>query len=363
MIDQRNNNPVAVTGTPTLVTGALTMDTNQGLLFNGPTSFAQATDSVSLSMTGSMSLEFFFKFSALPGATRDIVSKASSYAAQLNTSGKLLFRVDNGASNVTVTSVQTLAINTWYHVVCVLNQEYAGAEQFGDTSVGASGTNLDDDNGNNKISGLFTLPEPAILDAVTVFLRYYDESLWFVQTKAHVYSDSAATPDDLITESELVTIQPASPDVEYVTFNPLTYPLAPVVVPDGDYWIGFTTDTVGGVPKSVFQMAYTAAAGTRAKRPDSVSSPSDPWGSVTSAGTEELSIYCDYTAIARTGQEGKAAVYINGVLDNSASYALGIADNANALQISPSAAFNVDEVSVWDRVLSPLEVATHYLAH
>jgi len=360
MIDQRNTNPMTVTGTPTLVAGALSLDTNQGLLFNGPTSFYQATDSTSLSITGSLSLEFFVKFASLPGSTKDIVSKASSYAAQLNTSGKLLFRIDNGGSNVTVTSNATLSTGTWYHIVCVLNQGYAGAQTFGETADGATTMFLEDDNGSNKVVNKFTLPEAAILNTVSTRIQYFDE-IWAVQARAVVYTDSGGVPNNLVTFSEMQTLN--IPNPAWRTMTTIAFPLAPVVVQPGDYNIGLITDTVAGIPKVALQVSLDTSGGDLVKRPDSVSgNPADPFGAPVTSNDDVMTIWCDYTAIARTGFEGTAAVYINGAFDNSAAYTSGIADNANALQISPSAAFNVDEVSVWNRVLTPLEIATHYLA-
>ena len=107
-------------------------------------------------------------------------------------------------------------------------------------------------------------------------------------------------------------------------------------------------DTTGGVTSS---------------RNDSVTGPSNPFGTVTTSSVSNLSAYCDYTAVARTGNEGKALIYINGAKNVSAVYSGGIADTANALEVTPSVAAQVDEVSIWNKALSPVQIATHYNAH
>jgi hypothetical protein len=79
MRDELNRNPLVVTGTPSLVTGALTVDTDQGLSFNGTTNSASAADSTSLSITGSLSVELFLWLSSLPGSTKDVMRKTGPF--------------------------------------------------------------------------------------------------------------------------------------------------------------------------------------------------------------------------------------------------------------------------------------------
>src|SRR3990167_4357715 len=352
MIDVMNRNPLTITGTPSLVTGALTVDTDQALQFNGTTNSGSVTDSPSLSITSSMSLECFVKFAALPGSTKDLVAKASSYSLQLNSAGKLLWKLDNGASTVTVTSTATLSTNTWYHVICVYNDNYAGTEQFGEANHGASQTALTT---NTKRVGLFTLPEPALLDNVYLSLKYVDE-IYAVEMRAIVYSDSAGSPDALVAQSDSVAIYDQS-----IWRNPtfVPFPLA-AMVPAGDYWLG----VISGEKSGKLWITEDTSGGTRASGSDTFSDgASDPFGTPSGTGSELVSAYATYSATSRTGLEGKAIIYINGALDNSSAYTGDIADNANAVSICPSFAASVDDISIWDRALSTVEAATHYTAH
>src|SRR5262245_26451052 len=167
-----NANPLTASGTGTLVAGPLTVDTNSALSLSGPGSFFSAADSTSLSITSSMSIELFLYLDSLPGATRDVVRKTSSYAVQVNTSGQVLFVLSNSPSGITLTSNMSLTTGRWYHIVCVYNGNYAGVQRFGKATLGATSTIIDDDNGNNKGVGAFTLLEPALLNTLNLSLQY-----------------------------------------------------------------------------------------------------------------------------------------------------------------------------------------------
>lgn len=358
MIDQRNQNPLTVTGTPTLVTGGLTVDTNQALQFNGTTNSAAVTDSASLSITNSLSVELFVRVTALPGTTKDIVRKTGSYAVQMDSSGHILFAL-NGS--VIATSSVTLTTNRWYHVVCVYNNEYAGPQQFGKWTAGSQQTQVDDDNGQNKAVGKFTLAEAALLDDVNVSLQYNDE-IWPVQMNAVVYADNAGAPAALVTQSGVAELNPPNPQWRTPTW--VNFPLTRVVAPAGSYHIGFIADTQSGpLPKAPLTVGSEATGGTTSRRADSVGSPSNPFGTVTSSSGIEMAVYCTYTAIARSGSEGSAVIYVDGAQVASSAYNLGIADTSNALEICPALAALVDEVSIWNRPLTDVQVATHYTAH
>jgi concanavalin A-like lectin/glucanase superfamily protein len=361
VLDVMNHNTLSVTGTPTLVTGALTEDPDQALTFTGPTSFASAGDSTSLSITGSLSIELFLNLGSLPGSTLDIVRKTGSYAVQVDTSGHVLFVVTGASSNVTVTSNTTLQTNAWYHLVCVYNGNYAGATQFGKTTLGATSAQVDDDNGNNKAVSKFTLAETALLESLKVSLQYIDE-IWPVEMCAVVYSDASGSPDALVTSSAVQILNPPNP--LWRTWTWVNFPLTPAVVPAGDYHIGYVSDTSAGpLAKAVLVVGRDATGGTTSRRPDSVSGPSNPFGTVSSSNADRLAVYADYEAVGRTGNEGKALVYVNGSLDTSSVYSGGIADTANALEICPAVTASVDEVSIWNKALTPVQIATHYTAH
>lgn len=361
MRDEMNRNPLAVTGTPSLITGALTQDTNQALSWNGPTSFATAADSTSLSITGSMSIELFLYLDSLPGATRDIVRKTSSYAVQVNTSGRVLFVLTNGAASITLTSNTSLSTGRWYHLVCVYNANYAGVQQFGKSTQGTLTAQVDDDNGNNKAVCEFALQEPALLNTVYLSLQYRDE-IWPVQMQAVVYADDGTGgPGALVTSSPVSTLNPPNPQWRVATWVPFS--LSPVLIPAGTYFLGYIADTVAGIPKAPLVIGYESTGGDTRRRPDSVGSPTSPFGSSVSTSTDQLAAYCAYTAVGRTGLEGKALIYIDGALNVSGAYTGGIADNTNALEVAPAVAAKVDELSIWNKPLTSVQVATHYTAH
>lgn len=359
MRDEMNTNTMTVTGTPSLVTGALTVDPDQALSFSGPTSFASAADSTSLSITGSLSIELFLWLDSLPGATRDIVRKTSSYAVQVNSSGRVLFVLTNGASNITLTSNVSLSTGRWYHLVCVYNGNYAGLQVFGNATL-TDQLQVDDDNGNNKAVTTFPLPEPALLQAVNIALQYRDE-IWPVQMCAVVYSKTDSLPDALVTSSPVQTLNPPTPQWRNWTW--VTFPLTPILVPAGSYYLGYVADTVAGIPKAPLVVGKTGASSQTVKRPDSVTGPSNPFGAANSETTDEMSMYASYTATSRTGHEGKALIYIDGALNVSAAYTAGIADNTNALEVTPAVAARVDELSIWNKALTGVQIATHYTAH
>ncbi len=361
MRDEMNHNALTATGTGTLVTGALTVDTDQAISLNGPTSFFSATDSTSLSITGSLSIELFVKLSSLPGATRDIVRKTGSYAVQVTSSGQVLFVVTGPSSSVTVTSTTTLSTNTWYHLVCVYNGNYSGAQQFGKATLGSTILGLADGNGNNNLVGKFTLVETALLKHVNMALEYTDE-IWLVQLRGVVYADNAGAPGALVAVSPepVLYYQPPTPALRSWTW--VSFPVS-AAVPAGDYHIGVVSDTAGPPGKVAIFVSRDTTGGVTSVHNDSVTGPSDPFGTILGSTADNLSVYCDYTAVARTGNEGKALIYINGARNVSSVYSGGIADTANAVEIAPAVAAQVDEVSIWNKALTPVQIATHYNAH
>ncbi len=359
MRDEMNTNTLTVTGTPTLVDGALTVDADQALEFSGPTSYASALDSTSLSITGSLSIELFLNLASLPGSTKDVVRKTGSYAVQVDSTGHVLFVVTGASTSVTVTSSTALGTGTWYHLVCVYNGEYSGTPRFGKTTVGSSSVGLEDDNANNKLVTKFTLLEPALLTRVNMALQYTDE-IWSASSCGVVYSDDAGVPDALVAASDVVTLSPPNP--AYRAWTWVGWPVS-AVVPAGDYHLGMVNDTIGPAGKIAIFASRDTTGGVTSRRNDSATGPSNPFGSVSSTTTENISTYCDYTAISRTGEEGKALIYLNGARNVSSAYTGGIADTANALEITPAMAAEVDEVSVWNRALTPVQIATHYNAH
>lgn len=360
MQDQLNRNPLSITGTPTLVTGALTVDSDQGASFNGPTSFGSAADSASLSITGSLSIELFLRLTAYPGTAQYVVFKNGSYGIGVDTTGHVVFTVIGGTTTSVLTNV-ALQTNRWYHLVCVYNGEYAGPTQFGTTTLGTSQWQVDDDNGNNKAVTKVTLAESALLTGSNVSLQYIDE-IWAVQMCAVVYSDSDGVPGALVTKSDMQVLNLPMPRWRNWTW--VNFPLTPAVVPAGTYHIGYVADTVAGLPKAPLVVGRNAAGtGTISQCSDSVSGPSNPFGTVVLTNAGDLAIYCDYTPVSRTGRENKTLIYIDGALNVSTPRKGDLADTTNALEVCPSLAAQVDELSVWNKALTDVQIATHYTAH
>jgi hypothetical protein len=73
-----------------------------------------------------------------------------------------------------------------------------------------------------------------------------------------------------------------------------------------------------------------------------------------------MAIYANYTPTARTGNEGQAVLYVDGVLDNSAAYTRGITDSANNLQHPAGLAVTLDDWMIFDRRLTAEEIAMLY---
>ncbi len=350
-----NRNPATVNGTPTLATGLLTVDQDQALTFNGTTNSATAPDSTTLSQTGSMSLEALIKIPSVPGSTKDLVAKSNSYALQINSSGKLLWHLDSGGGTVTVTSATTIASGTAYHVVGVYNGEYTGVQQFGRTTEGTVPDQqyLADD---TKYVTAFTMPERGLINTVYASVEYADE-IHPLTLRAVVYTDSGGTPTDLVCQSEEVSWFDNS-----IWRNPTFIPFTVAGLADpGTHWVGIMgTDPY---PNAGMAVSGNATGGTTKSGSDSVSDgASDPFGTVASTTAANLDIYATYTAVGRSGLEGKALLYINGALDASSGYTAGISNNGTALNFGTAVAVTLDEVSLWDRALSPVEIATHYTA-
>lgn len=385
MEDVMRNNPMTVTSTPTLVAGGLTIDGNQGLIFDGSTDSFSVADSTSMSITGNLTISLFLKLTSTPGSTKTIFDKASSYRLQVDTNRKLLWRLDNGGSNVTVTSNAALTVGQWYHIVCVLNQNPSGTPQFGYTSFGATEESLFGDYAWNKSTlqwgttglqnlqvGLFTLPEKGILTDLQLNIKILPSNAIAQYIMGVVYRDASALPGELVAESPIITVnKPYGEPVGGRGIDAwLTLPVSAYCVA-GDYWLGW----IGGGASGVMRDGYETTGGTKKTKVHSLGAPGgtetnsspptgtapNPFGTPGGGDSRKLSVFANYTAIDRTGLEGKAYIYINGAVDNSANYTSGIADNANAFtHATTDAAVSMDELAIWNRVLSTVEVTNLY---
>lgn len=372
LVDTMRRNPGLITGTPTVVPGLLTVDQNTAYQFDGSTNSALVPDAASLSFTGSMSLEFLFKVSALPGSTVPIMAKQGSYTVSLSATGKLLWKLENGASTVTVTSATTVQLNTTYHVVVVYNGEFAGTPQIGVVTQGSQRFPIPADqrqgaytNGQNIQVAKTTMPERGLISQLSLGLIRTFDATSPEYLAAVLYADSNGSPGALIAQSSPLLIQPSE------TFMFQAFPLAAMVEP-GVLWqgviagsgfaelgpISLTYETTGGAGRQSGAHQVSASGST-----DFTGSAPDPFGTVGATdANDQMSIYSDYTPIARTGLEGKAMIYLNGGLDASSNYTSGIAHTAAELRFAESLAITLDEFSCWSRALMPVEIATHFTA-
>lgn len=107
---------------PSLITGALPYDTDQGLRFNGSANYGRVPSSASLQEAGSYTVEGWLRFPTLPSALKPVFTKGS-FRLEVTAANKLQFSVQNhvsGTPTLTVAAGKTVLVaNTWYHVACV----------------------------------------------------------------------------------------------------------------------------------------------------------------------------------------------------------------------------------------------------
>jgi hypothetical protein len=364
MLDQMRRNPGVITGTPTLVTGAITADSDQALSFNGTTNSMSVADSVSDSLVtatpGGMALELFAKFPSIPGVTKTVIGKAGSYVLEINSSGKLLWTLTGPSSSVTVTSTATIAPNSYYHIVGVWDGGYTGSPIFGYQTQGSVQMGIPGDYFQGSPTGdvnlqacKFTMLEKGQLTSVVMDLQRAPDGTLNEGIRAVVYGPNTSTvPGKKLGESADVVLSSYGARAWY------TFPLD-VAAAAGDIWLGF----IAGESSGQFRIGRETTGGNRAWKNSSYSSDApDPFGTPANVDLTKLSIYANYTPTGRTGSEGKALLYLNGVLDASSTYTDGVTDSANALSFAPSVAVTLDEPSIWNKKLTPVQVAQHYTA-
>jgi hypothetical protein len=372
--DELQQNYGTMVGTPALVAGALREDANQALQFNGSTNSMSVPDTASSSLAiadgapGGMALECFVKFASFPGTTKNVIVKPSSYALAVTSAGKLTWTLSNGANTVIVTSASTLSTATWYHVVGVYNGDYTGAPIFGNQTQGASQATMPGDyalgssTGHNNLQvSKETILEKGLVTSVVMDLQKAVDATLYEWVAAVVYEDSAGVPGAKIAQSAAQNLGAALTSRQWVTF-----PVNGVAQP-GPVWLGY----VGGSNSNRTRIGQETTGGTRKWRNDSVTETSgytltgetpDPFGSIVSGDSGRFAIYANYTPLARTGDEGYALLYINGVEDAKTAYAHGIADSSSATDFASTVACSIDEPSIWNKKLTAVQVATHFAA-
>ena len=386
MRDELQLNPLTVTGTPSLIPGMLVRDADQALRFDGATNGLSVPDSVSDSLAvvvGGAALECLLSVPSLPATPKPLLKKSGSVELGIRNDGKLYWFLQNGANALTVVSNMVLTPGQKYHVVGVYNGAYTGAQQVGNAVQGPSQIVLSGDynppaGGPPAASGAtdnlhvtkLTMLEKGKVDKLVVDLQRVNDAIYGSWIAPLIFADNAGAPGALVVQGEAVQVDLEPQLVGGVWQNTprlwINLPVSATLQP-GDYWFGFVVGAYG----SQVKLGYDTVGGTSHKwRGATVSDSSsfqltgnvaDPFGAVVGTDTKKLALYATYTALARTGEEGRSLLYVNGVLDNFGAYAFGIGDTANAWS-GPETPADLDEWSIWNRALSAVEVARHYAA-
>jgi hypothetical protein len=378
-------NPATVTGTPTLVAGALT-DGNQALQFNGTTQSVTVPDSVSSSLTvadgvtGGMAVELWVRFTSYPSINQYIIQKSNSYGLYIGPDGKLRWLLVNGANSVTVTSNQTVSLNAWHQVVGVYNGDYSGTPQLGRTTAGSTLLGLQGDyragnltGANNLEVSRFQAQENGRVSSIAMRLAIDPGAPYSQDCAAVMYGDLAGEPDEKISQSDgqlLVSSSLGGPiPLSNASSVWWVFPAEGNIYQGSFYWLGYAGGALHTSDFTVLVIGATTTGGSLRGKNSVVSesnagpasqSVDDPFGTAALSNTTILDVYANYTPTSRTGAEGRALLYVDGALDNFASYTRGVADTANATVMAQNLAVQLDDVSIWNRKLTGEEVATHY---
>jgi hypothetical protein len=299
------------------------------------------------------------------------LGKVGSYELKVTSAGKLQWILTNGVNSVTVTSTATIAANTWYHFAGVYNGDYTGTPQFGYTTQGSVQLAMPGDYYKGSPTGStiynlhanqWTAPEKGVLTAVVMDLQRGGDAALGEWIRAVVYADDAGSPGAKVAQSADQRIVGVTYPRQWITF-PLSGPIYNL-----PYWLaweagesnqiaGIGAETTGGVEKYRRDERGSDSSDSHPTG-DSI----DPFGTVAGTGTNKYSMYATYTPTGRTGDEGKAVIYLNGQLDSSSSYAHGIADTANNLQHPAGVAVDLDDWAIFNKKLTAVQIATHYAA-
>lgn len=366
-------NPAVVTG-GTLVAGALT-DGNQALSLSSSGVF-DVPDSTSSSLAitdgtaGGLSLMCWFKVPSLPSSTQTILGKVGSYELKLTAAGRLQWVLTNGANSVTVTSAASIQTNRFYHFAGVYNGDYSGTPVVGTTTVGNQLLPLPaDQNASGATGGLnlhtnrVAMQEQGKITQVVAYLqRGGDVSSpeWIAPV---VYRDGTSLdPGALAAQGDPQLIYPSARTPTAYTFT------IDANVYAGPIHLGLVGGAEFGLETSTISIASAATGGVHKYRACSVSSSDgsltgtvpDPFGAVFNTDTINPTIYANYTPTGRTGAEGQALIYLDGVLDSFSSYTHGIADSSSNLQHPTGLAVVLDEVTIWNKKLTAEQIALDY---
>jgi Concanavalin A-like lectin/glucanases superfamily len=369
--DVLHQNYPTTTGTPSLLTGsaAALTDGNAALRLSSTDTWV-VTDSASSSLAvadaaaGGAAMTGWFSLPSLPGSTQTILGKVGSYELKVTSAGKLQWIITNGANSVTVTSTATISTGTWYHFAGVYNGDYTGATIFGNQSSGSTTLSMPADYhmGAPQASNLnlqackFTALEKGVVTSVVIDLRRAPDATLYQNVKAVVYGPgTASNPGAYRGASDGFRFDPTTLVPGFISF-PTSAPFYA-----GDVWLGWTCGGSNG-NSGQLEIGTESSGGARAARAASYADPPYPYGTATTTDAKKFAIYANYTATGRTGDEGNALIYLNGVQDAISAYAHGIADTANNLQHPAGVAVDLDDWAIWNKKLTAVQVATHYAA-
>lgn len=375
--DVLHQNYGSTTGTPTLIPGALT-DGNQALRLSSSDTWVVA-DSASSSLAvadgaaGGAAMSGWFSVPSLPGSTQTILGKVGSFELKITSAGKLQWILTNGVNTVTVTSTATIVPGTWYHFAGVYNGDYTGTPIFGNQVQGSLQYGIPPDYRAGVATGLsnlnvgsFTIPEKGQITSVAVDLQRYYDATSNQDLAAVVYEvNDDGSFGRLLGQSAPQRLGGTS-DRAWVVF-PCVCSAFPGLV-----GLGVVSGAIFGSDLTSMMIGYENTGGTFRQRNSVVSdgtvvtgingTAADPFGAPVVTNASQLAIYANYTPTGRTGAEGKALIYLNGQLDNSAAYAHGIADSANNFQHPAGVAVDLDDWAIWNKKLTLVQVATHFNA-
>ncbi len=372
MEDVLHQNYAVVTG-GTAIAGPLTSG-GTALRLSSSGSWVVA-DSVSSSLavgdgvSGGCALEGWFRLPSLPSGTQTIMGKASSYELKATSAGFVHWIVTNSGNTATVVSSSAITANTWYHVAGVYNGDYTGTPIFGNQVQGSGLTSVPADyvagaaTGNNNLQVCkYTIPEKGQITSLVMDLKGSGGA--YQDVAAVVYEDDNGAPSDLLAQSDSQRM-----GLDNIR-RWVTFPLSCSVF-SGDVWLGFVGGAIFSTVLSSMAIGYETSGSTRKVKsspvsdgdPNTVINTADsPFGTAALSDSDKFAIYANYTPTGRTGAEGKAVLYLNGVESASVSYAHGIGDSANNLQHPAGAAVDLESWAIYNKKLTPVQVATHYSA-
>jgi hypothetical protein len=116
-LDTHAANNGVIDGSPSLVAGALPLDTDQALSFNGTSAYV--VDSSSLATKAAMTIQGWVKLASLPGSTKTLVAKQGSWLLQITSAGLLTWTLKDDNSTGTITGSTALTTGVYHHVACV----------------------------------------------------------------------------------------------------------------------------------------------------------------------------------------------------------------------------------------------------